>query len=56
MGGTSLDAAKKDFKKKYDSCFNTRLIFARYKDKSANNWEDRHNFVSKPGKYTQIDM
>ncbi|KAJ1109515.1 hypothetical protein NDU88_006875 [Pleurodeles waltl] len=39
----SLDAAKKDFEKKF-------------KDKTKNNWADRENFVEHPGKYTMIEV
>ncbi|XP_078517282.1 protein mono-ADP-ribosyltransferase PARP3 isoform X2 [Lissotriton helveticus] len=39
----SLDAAKKDFEKKF-------------KDKTKNNWADRENFVEHAGKYTMIEV
>ncbi|KAM3914167.1 protein mono-ADP-ribosyltransferase PARP3 [Leptodactylus fuscus] len=40
---TALDAAKKDFEKKF-------------KDKTKNNWSDRENFTPHPGKYTMIEV
>lgn len=39
----SLDAAQKDFEKKF-------------KDKTKNNWADRENFVEHAGKYTMIEV
>lgn len=39
----SLDAAKKDFEKKF-------------RDKTKNNWADRENFVAHDGKYTLIEV
>jgi len=41
--GGHLDGAKNAFRKKF-------------KDKAANNWEDRHKFVPKAGKYTLIEI
>lgn len=38
-----LESAIKDFEKKF-------------KDKTKNNWSDRSNFVSHPGKYTLIEV
>ncbi len=43
LGNGSLDDAKKCFK-------------AKFRDKSSNTWEDRANFVAKPGKYTLIEI
>ncbi|KAK7909660.1 hypothetical protein WMY93_014344 [Mugilogobius chulae] len=40
---TSLEPAIKEFEKKF-------------KDKTKNNWSDRDNFVSHPGKYTLIEV
>ncbi|XP_030633010.1 protein mono-ADP-ribosyltransferase PARP3 [Chanos chanos] len=40
---SSVDAAIKDFEKKF-------------KDKTKNNWSERENFVSHPGKYTLIEV
>ncbi|XP_043933407.1 protein mono-ADP-ribosyltransferase PARP3 [Protopterus annectens] len=40
---TNLDAAKKDFEKKF-------------KDKTKNDWSKRDNFVPHPGKYTMIEV
>ncbi|XP_029455379.1 protein mono-ADP-ribosyltransferase PARP3 isoform X2 [Rhinatrema bivittatum] len=39
----SLDAAKKDFEKKF-------------KDKTRNDWQNRDAFVAHPGKYTMIEV
>lgn len=38
-----MENAIKDFEKKF-------------KDKTKNNWSDRANFVSHPGKYTMIEV
>uniref|UniRef100_A0A8B9S681 Poly [ADP-ribose] polymerase n=1 Tax=Apteryx owenii TaxID=8824 RepID=A0A8B9S681_APTOW len=40
---TSLEAAKKDFEKKF-------------REKTKNNWAARENFVAQPGKYTLIEV
>lgn len=40
---TTAELAAKDFEKKF-------------KDKTKNNWSDRSNFVSHPGKYTLIEV
>ncbi|XP_066927889.1 protein mono-ADP-ribosyltransferase PARP3-like [Clytia hemisphaerica] len=42
-GPTSLDAAKKEFEKKF-------------RDKTKNKWEDRANFKPASGKYTMIEI
>jgi len=42
-GPMNLPAAEKEFKKKF-------------KEKSANNWENRDHFVTKSGKYTLLEM
>lgn len=42
-GPFSLDAAKKEFAKKYS-------------DKTKNKWENRDNFTPVPGKYTLLEM
>ncbi|NXP10196.1 PARP3 polymerase, partial [Thinocorus orbignyianus] len=43
MPSASLEAAKKDFEKKF-------------REKTKNSWADRENFVAQPGKYTLIEV
>ncbi|KAM9374573.1 protein mono-ADP-ribosyltransferase PARP3 [Phaethornis superciliosus] len=43
MPTTSLEAAKKDFEKKF-------------REKTKNSWAERENFVAQPGKYTLIEV
>lgn len=43
MPSTSLEAAKKDFEKKF-------------REKTKNSWAARENFIAQPGKYTLIDV
>lgn len=43
MPSASLEAAKKDFEKKF-------------REKTKNSWAARENFVAQPGKYTLIEV